>query len=230
MTETNEKPKRAVRPRDAATLVLVRREAGGLRVLMGQRHRGHRFMPEQYVFPGGRVDRHDGYAPALTPLRPAVQEKLCLTASTRRAQALALAAVRETFEETGLILGRPVERPPARLPESWRPFFATGYGPALDALSYVCHAITPPFRPQRFNARFFLADASQATGTLGGSGELLYLDWIDPAEALKLPIPNITRIVLEQVQDLAAASPDDLDRRPVPLHHSHHGKRVIRWL
>ena len=122
MTETNEKPSRAVRPRDAATLVLFRREAGRPKVLMGQRHRGHKFMPDAYVFPGGRVDRSDGYVPFARPLRPEVERKLSLTASPHRARALALAAVRETFEETGLILGEPGGGPVRRSPKGWQAY------------------------------------------------------------------------------------------------------------
>src|SRR3546814_5597417 len=88
-----------------------------------------------------------------------------------RVQALALAAVREAFEETGLLIGRPAPAPvdPAKLAETWRPFFETGLAPALDLLDYVFRAITPPGDVRRFNARFFICDAAHARGSLGGS-------------------------------------------------------------
>src|SRR5271154_3830318 len=98
---------KAVRPRHAATLIVVRRDGPAPRVLMGRRHGGHDFMPDKWVFPGGRVDRSDFHAPYATDLRPEVAAKLHLTAAPRRARALALAAVRETFEEAGLLLAKP---------------------------------------------------------------------------------------------------------------------------
>ena len=102
-------PGRALRPRDAATLILVdRREHRPALVLMGKRHAGHRFMPGKFVFPGGRVEPEDRRMAAAGALDPAVEEKL--NARVRRpspgfARALALAAIRETFEETGLAIG-----------------------------------------------------------------------------------------------------------------------------
>jgi 8-oxo-dGTP pyrophosphatase MutT (NUDIX family) len=225
MNSSRPRPKRAVRPRDAATLILVKKIRGRPAVLMGQRHSGHRFMPDQYVFPGGRVDRADHYAQAATPLAPHVVELLQRAAAPARAEALALAAVRETFEETGLILGQPMATP-RRMPASWSAFYATGQGPALDALEYLTRAVTPPFRPIRFNARFFLADASRISGEIAGSGELLDLDFIPIARARKLQIPAIQLRVLETVAEFLAA-PDEWRRRnSVPRYRMLHGKRV----
>src|SRR5260221_2744631 len=85
-----------VRPRDAATLILIRRDARKPRVLMGRRHRGHDFMPDKWVFPGGRIDRSDFRAPYHSDLRPEVATRLRKTTSAARARALALTAVRET--------------------------------------------------------------------------------------------------------------------------------------
>ncbi|MBV8797583.1 MAG: NUDIX domain-containing protein, partial [Hyphomicrobiales bacterium] len=102
-------PERALRPRDAATLILVDgSERGTARVLMGKRHPGHKFMPGKFVFPGGAVDPEDSRMAVAGPLDSRVADKL-LTQTRRRSQdyarALALAALRETFEETGLALG-----------------------------------------------------------------------------------------------------------------------------
>ena len=55
-------------PRDAATLILYRQTSDGPRILMGCRSEGHDFMPNKYVFPGGRVDDEDELVPALTEL------------------------------------------------------------------------------------------------------------------------------------------------------------------
>ena len=96
-----------LRPKDAATLILVRRDGRGPRVLMGRRAEGHVFMASKWVFPGGRIDRADFRAPYATDLRPEVAAAVGRTAPLSRVRALALAAVRETFEETGLLLARP---------------------------------------------------------------------------------------------------------------------------
>ena len=193
---------------------------------MGQRHSRHRFMPDQYVFPGGRVDRADHYATAAAPLSQRVSALLQRAASASRAQALAMAAVRETFEETGLILGRPMAAP-KRAPGAWGRFYATGFGPALDRLEYLTRAVTPPFRPMRFNARFFLADAEQVSGEIAGSGELLGLDFIPIARARQLPIPPIQARVLDSVEEFLAAPDAWRQRNSVPRYRMLHGKRVV---
>jgi len=223
---TEETPRRVARPRDAATLVLYRMRRGRPCVLMGLRHSRHRFMPDQFVFPGGRVDRADGYVPAASEMQPHVAKRLSKAASPHRARALAMAAVRETFEETGLILGQRTDAPPRRLGDDWRHFCDTGFAPSLDSLEYICRAITPPFRPIRFNARFFLADGSRAHGRLAGSGELLDLDWIPLTKARKLPTPRIQQVVLDYLDELI----DDEGRirrpRRVPVQRMRHGRRV----
>jgi 8-oxo-dGTP pyrophosphatase MutT (NUDIX family) len=228
MTETEQRPRRAARPRDAATLILMRRVRGQTAVLIGKRHQRHRFMPDVYVFPGGRVDRADQYVKPVTDFDPHVQAVLeRSTASPAKARAAAMAAIRETFEETGLVVGRRwVEAPRSGNP-GWRDFFKTGYAPALDGLTYICRAITPPFRPQRFNARFFVADGEDVHGDIGGSGELLDLDWVPVDKAVKLEVANITRIVLERLAELGDVTPADLRAHPVPFYRTVHGKRVV---
>ncbi|HWA39559.1 MAG TPA: NUDIX domain-containing protein [Burkholderiales bacterium] len=179
-----------VRPRDAATLVAWRRGAAGLEVLMGRRAGRHRFIPHHYVFPGGRVDRRDFAAPVASPLSPEVQAKLCASCPPRLAHALAVAAARETWEETGLALGDP-ERPDLR------------------HLDYALRAITPPASPMRFHARFFMVEAAHLAGELRGNGELLDLAWRPVAECLALPIVDVTEYTLRRIQEgsLSGARP-----------------------
>jgi 8-oxo-dGTP pyrophosphatase MutT (NUDIX family) len=220
-------PKRALRPKDAATLILVRNDAEGPAVLVGQRHSGHTFMPDHYVFPGGRVDRADNYVVPATPLRTEVTERLARSCTPRRAQALAMAAVRETFEETGLLLGQALGERPKRVPEQWRPFFANGCGPALDRLTYLCRAITPTYRPRRFNTRFFLADADGLTGELGGSGELVDLHWVPIHQARALPIPRITNLVLGHLEEYLTRPRGSY--WPVPLYRQLYGKHTLSY-
>lgn len=174
-----DKPK-ATKPKDAATLILVR---GGREVMMGQRAKGHVFMPNKWVFPGGAVDPGDSRLPAAAELKPDTEALLRLGGVRRAPRAFALAAARETLEETGLTLGGPE-------------------GPELDKLDYICRAITPPYRPRRFDARFFLADSEAVLCDdcpIAGE-ELLHTEWfsLDKAEALDLP--SITRFVLKEVR------------------------------
>lgn len=198
-SKTDQKQKR--QPiRDAATLVLVRMRGSTPEVLMGERSSGHVFYPHHYVFPGGRVDRSDGYVTPATPLREDVFARLTASATPRRAQSLALAAVRETFEEAGLILGQKADAP-KRAPKGWGPFYETGFGPALDGLTYIYRAVTPPDRPRRFNARFFAADYERVAGTADiDEDELLKLHWRDLDSALELKIRPITAIVLKEIK------------------------------
>ena len=98
-----------MRPRDAATLILLDRNGKEVRVLIGRRHRAHAFMPGKFVFPGGRTDPTDSRVPASSELHPSEEAKLVATTKrgTRaRARAIALSAVRETYEEAGLLLGK----------------------------------------------------------------------------------------------------------------------------
>jgi 8-oxo-dGTP pyrophosphatase MutT (NUDIX family) len=194
-----QKGKRAVRPRDAATLIVLRLDGPQPRVLMGRRHGGHSFMPDKWVFPGGRIDPADFRAPVASELRPEVAEKLYLTGPDHRARALALSAIRETFEETGLLLGKPGEHRPVKGP--WGPFLAQGALPDLGALDYIARAITPPMVPKRYDARFFMADAARLISLerQPDCGELDEIAWFDLDKALALDLPTVTEMVLHEI-------------------------------
>jgi 8-oxo-dGTP pyrophosphatase MutT (NUDIX family) len=146
-----------IRPRDAATLLVIRRDGPVPRVLMGRRVRGHAFMPDKWVFPGGRIHPSDYRVKAASDLAPDAAAALARTCTSARARALAATAIRETFEETGLIVGR-AGRGGTRSTE-WREFLGTGHLPDLAPLAFVARAITPPARTRRFDARFFTVDA-----------------------------------------------------------------------
>jgi 8-oxo-dGTP pyrophosphatase MutT (NUDIX family) len=189
-----------LRPKDAATLIVVRREGGEPRVLMGRRASGHVFMASKWVFPGGRVDRADFRAPAATELRPEVAGLVERGAPAGRARALALAAVRETFEETGLLLA--CAAPPRSAAGPWRAFLGRGALPDLGALDYVARAVTPPGRTRRYDARFFMANAVALLSTepAPGCGELDEIAWFALDEAARLDLPAITRFVIGHVR------------------------------
>ena len=186
-----------IRPKDAATLIIVR---DGKEVLMGVRNAKHAFMPNKFVFPGGRVDRADGRVARPVDLNPDVAEKLERGCAPFRARALAMAAVRETFEEAGLILGVPQQDRIRTASPGWKPFFETGFVPALDQMEYVARAITPPGRPRRFDARFFMVNADKLHGSIDGNGELENLHWVPIEEAQNLDLPNVTAFMIDVVQ------------------------------
>jgi len=194
---------RAPRPRDAATVIIYRRRRGKVEVLMGQRNGKHRFLPRRHVFPGGRVDPTDSRVRSATGLSADVARRLTHGTTPARARALAAAAVRETFEETGLIIGKPDPEPLRPAPANWKPFFDTGMAPSFENLVYVARAVTPHWRPIRFNARFFMLDERHITGDLAGSGELLDLGYVPIAGTAALELPLVTTRVLELVEDLA---------------------------
>ena len=204
-------PPTKLRPRDAASLALVRQENGRPEVLMGRRHATHAFMPDVFVFPGGSVERGDAREPAASELRSNVERHLTKRCSKRRARALAMAAIRETFEEAGLALGKQSAHHDSTGSTAWQAFALTGLAPALDRLDYLGRAITPPGRVRRFHARFFTADVRHAEGELAGDGELLDLDFYPFAQTESLPTASITRLVLAALSHHIAEppSPDD---------------------
>lgn len=190
---------------------------------MGRRAPGHVFMAAKWVFPGGRVERTDHAAASATELPLADAARLGREVTPRRGRALALAAVRETFEETGLLLAEPA--PPAAVAGPWREFRTLGALPDLAALSYIARAITPPGRSRRFDARFFMADAAALLHPepTAGSGELDEIAWIPLADAGALDLPAITRFVIDEVRArLALVIPEGAKRlsgtdRPLPF-------------
>ena len=184
--------------RDAATVIVLRREADRTRVLMGQRGGTAAFMPGKFVFPGGAVDDADHDVPIDEP----ADAQALSDDGTCAPRALAAAAIRETWEETGQILGRPGTWP-GEPPKDWRGFAATGHIPDAASLTFFFRAVTPAGRPRRFDARFFLADAAALAGDpddfAGAEPELSHLQWIDLRAARDFDLPFITQVVLAEL-------------------------------
>ncbi len=206
--------------RDAATVILLREHKGRDQVLMGQRGSGAVFMPNKYVFPGGAVDAADYTIEPARPLAPPEAVKLAKQAPEGAGVAAAMAAVRELWEETGLMLGIKGQGPEAP-PADWRGFFERGLRPRADVFRFVFRAVTPPGRPRRFDARFFMADVGAVHGSAedfsGASDELSHLHWIDLDEAKSLDLPFITEVVLSEV--LAIRADPAAPRRTPFFHH-----------
>jgi 8-oxo-dGTP pyrophosphatase MutT (NUDIX family) len=177
-----------VRPRDAASLILLRDGKKGLEVLIGRRGKGARFMPGRYVFPGGRVTPADARAWA--------GER-----SDRGRVFLALkrAALRETFEETGLVVGERGNRAAdanGALSPIELAYRARGLAPAPHLLRLVGRAITPAASPIRFHARFFVANGRFAAGELVPCEELEDLHWHAVDGEPPGTMQNVTKFML----------------------------------
>ena len=187
--------------RDASTLILVRDAETRPTILMGQRGRTAAFMPDKFVFPGGAVDLADAALPLPSPLGEPCRTRLSTRNTGASPEALAIAAIRELWEETGLRLGRPQ---PWTAPEPWRRFTEGGLAPDTAALRFFFRAVTPPGRPRRFDARFFLADARAIADDpddfSNAEDELSHLHWVPLDEVRSLNLPFITRIVLGELQ------------------------------
>jgi 8-oxo-dGTP pyrophosphatase MutT (NUDIX family) len=218
------------RPKDAATLILVDRTAATPKVLVGKRHDKVVFQPGKFVFPGGRVDKSDNRVPVAAPIPKALEENLLkgsprITAS--RARALAIAAIREACEETGLCLGRTSDGAAPDLEGAWKLFAEAGLLPDPSGLFLIARAITPPGRVRRFDTRFFTADAStiahRVEGVIHADAELVELVWVELGSKPLADLHPMTRNVLNELERRLATGPLSHDTA-MPFFHFYGGK------
>ena len=222
------------RPVDAATLILIDRTSATPKVLVGRRHDKVVFMPGKFVFPGGRVDTADGRVPVAAPIPKALEASLLkgspkITAA--RARSLAVAAIREACEETGLCLGRvsqgKAQGKTAALSGPWKPFADSGLLPDPSGLFLIARAITPPGRVRRFDTRFFTADTStiahRVDGVIHADAELVELVWVELGSKPLADLHPMTKNVLNELNKRLAtgALHHDAD---VPFYHFYGGK------
>ena len=188
--------------RDAATVIVMRDHAHAPAVLMGQRGANAVFMPKKFVFPGGAVDAADHDVPLIQDVAEPCYSRLTDDSPPDMQRALAAAAIRELWEETGLILGTPGAWP-GPVPDNWNSFAQQGFRPSAEGLHFVFRALTPPGRPRRFDARFFLVNADQIQGDLDdfthACDELSHLQWIPLTEARSFDLPFITEVALAEI-------------------------------
>jgi 8-oxo-dGTP pyrophosphatase MutT (NUDIX family) len=222
-----------LRPRDAATLILIDRKDGDFLVLMGRRHIRHAFMPGKFVFPGGRTDAADSRVIVASGLHPREEAKLTAGAgrtSLARARAIALSAIRETYEEAGLLIGE--KGPFAAGKAEWQAFAEHDVRPALAGLRLIARAITPPGRVRRFDTRFLSAWKSDVAVELpegGPTNELEELVWLPIADAKLLELPEITKTVLGELERRLANDPKLAPGGPTPFYRMIR-KRFVREL
>lgn len=217
-------PEKALRPRLAASILLLDRSGGSVRVLVGRRSKKHVFMPDVHVFPGGRRDPGDHRIAFASDLPAALLDRLVgiyrgrLSVSAVRA--LALAAMRELHEETSLIVGPPCKpRFPASLP----------FRPQLDCLRYVARALTPPGHVRRFDTHFFALFTDEVDLDLSGlqdSRELEDLRWVPVKDPSEVSIPDITARILEALHTRLDADPLLGFDGTVPYFHVRNGRPI----
>lgn len=199
-----EPPGSAARARDSATVILARDGADGLEIFMLERHLDSEVAGGAYVFPGGTLDGRDAEPETAAFLDgPTAAEAVALIdAPADRALAFYLCAIRETFEEAGVLLARRAGRPVRLGPEEGERF--AGHRRALaarreslaelaqreglrfagDLLHYYARWITPEISPKRYDARFFVALMPQGQAPLHDDVETTASVWVRPADAV----------------------------------------------
>lgn len=233
---TDDTASRTLKPRDSATLVILDRSSRAPKVLMGRRHVNQSFMPGKFVFPGGSVEPSDRRMPVAGALSTRAEDALFKKVSRpsyTRNRALALSAIRETYEETGLMIGtKQYGAPEAPENSLWQAFGKAGIYPDIEQLSFVARAITPPGLIRRFDTRFFAVDrkavAEEQGGFVGPDSELTELIWISLKEANDLEMAPVTRTIIDELRQRIANGMSEL--LPVPFYHVRYGKAVRETL
>jgi len=235
VSEESSAPRRETpaQPRDAATVVLLREGAGGgMEVYLIKRSRTVDFMAGAHVFPGGRLDKGDSSPSACALLSTdsaALQERLGEPLPAAHAAGLFVAAVRETFEEAGLLLGRLAAgwgAEDARRAAAGGALFTT-LVEHIDAAALVpwVRWVTPDVSPRRFDARFFLARAPEGQEARVDGHEATEGLWIAPEKALErwlegdMLLPPATAKCLDALLVLRTveAALESAAKRPPPV-------------
>ena len=200
--------------KNAATVVIRREIYGKPHILMGQRGRNAVFMPNKFVFPGGAIDQNDGDVDLALQLDKKLQEQLLYDSMDVAPNAIIAGAIREVWEETGLrIIGEePISSIKKERFDQWESFFSKGFLPNPSGLEFFFRAITPPGRPRRFDARFFICNSSEISGNLddfsNAGTQLKHLQWISLEKVKDLELPFITEIVLAEVASREIRGPN----------------------
>ncbi len=216
-------------PLDAAVLIIIDMSEKIPKVLMGLRNKNLAFMPGKLVFPGGRVDPGDSTVE--TPDYISDQEaQRILTRKLEHSiltdpKTLPLTAIRETFEETGVMIGQAGEISPTRpIKAEWAPFAEHSIIPVPSALKYCARAITPPNRVRRYDTRFFCVNAEHIAKEAGFiPGELDEIKWLTVEQALETKLASITRIITSDIQKGLARKNLFDDDFEIPFYYSEDG-------
>ena len=231
MEKFNYKP---TKPKDASTLIIIRKNKKETFVLMGQRPMQSRFMPGVYVFPGGVTEKEDLQAYKFFKLKPnkQVNKKAVKSYSNSHYQSLLLTAIRETAEETGLYLAeteKSLSKPFINSESSWNHFTDKSYVPSIHKLLFFGRAITPSKLKIRFHARFFLAFYEDFVGNMKANRELENLDWISLNEAKNKKIADVTEFMLNEIIKLNNNYSNVSNKKVFPMFTWKNNKRWIKW-
>lgn len=201
MSEAQARP-----PRDSATVLLLRDEAEGLEVFMVRRHLNSDFVGGAYVFPGGGLDPQDLAPEVLARLAGVTDADAARLADlpADRARAHWVAAIRETFEEAGVLLAGPGGTPVAMRTDAELARWGDRRAALLDGrlgwaallaeedltmagggVGYWSHWVTPEGTPKRFSTRFFVAEVPADQEPMADEQEVEAGVWIRPQDALR---------------------------------------------
>ena len=222
------------KPKDASTLIIIKRSNKKTFVLMGQRPMQSRFMPGVYVFPGGVKEKEDLQAYKLFKLKPnkKINKNIIKSYSDLHCQSLLLTAIRETAEETGLYLAkreRSSLEPLINSDSTWNLFIKKSYTPNIKKLFFFGRAITPSSLKIRFHARFFLAFYEDFIGKIKSNSELENLDWINLSEAKNKKIADVTEFMLDEIIKLNNNYNNISNKKNFPMFTWRNKKRWIKW-
>ena len=209
-------------PKLSASLLIVDTGGSEPRFLFGRRHARHVFMPNRYVFPGGRVDADDARVTAPIAMngfdRSVVALALNRRNALRGAEAIALCAIREAWEEAGHMYGQPHAFEAKQ--SQWQEFVNNRLAPDPSSLRLLARAITPAALPRRYDAWFFIAfrhAIALSVDVCGPDSELDHQIWASEEETIAFDLPSITRMVLREAVQRLQADPDLKNNEPVPM-------------
>lgn len=200
---------------------------------MGQRPESSRFMPGFIVFPGGQFDQQDKIIDTHFKLKDEDRTPVSGKCTDKRVNSLIWTAIRETWEETGLLVGRPIQEGRTKIAMGQnltiQAFAEAGLAPDLNALIYVARAITPVSNPIRFDTRFFVADGNNIFGRLRNTNELLNNSWRKVNNVLKQrKIANVTKFALDAALR-QWTSFSTTQERTIPTLYHRQGQVILRY-
>lgn len=218
-------------PRDASSVIIIKRKNNKLFVLMGRRPAKSKFMPGIYVFPGGAIDKTDYQINKLFNLSTKLKKSLLKSRTTKHTIAIMLAAIRETAEECGLFLAekKTVKYENLNINNTWNIFLEKSLIPCIRKLNYFGRAITPSFLKTRFHARFFIANFDDFIGKIKTNGELENIGWIEIKKAKLLPIADVTEFLINRLIELDNNKIILKKNRSYPMFTRRNNKKWVKW-
>ncbi len=222
------------KPKDASTLIIIKKEKKETFVLMGQRPLSSRFMPGVYVFPGGVSEKEDYLAYKFFDLsaNPHIFHNNIKARSKIHGQSLLLTAIRETAEETGLYLAKKMKyekKPDSFNQSTWINFIKKSYLPNNHKLYFFGRAITPSTLKIRFHARFFIAFHEDFLGKVKSNGELNNLGWLRLKDVKSKKIADVTEFMINEVIKLNDNFSNISSKKSFPMFTWRRKKRWIKW-